>query len=87
MVNAALDKALITTQTQDVDVLSKIIAEKFRDQFVKNYLCTDIPGQYDEAPHWKYERLRHRSWISLIKEQVIDQIQQPSIWETKCTNN
>ena len=48
MVNTALDNVLITDQTRDVDMLSKIIAEKYRDQFIKNYLCTYIPKQYDD---------------------------------------
>lgn len=48
MVNAALEKVLITEQTQDIDMLSKIIGDKYREQFIKNYLCTYIPRQYDE---------------------------------------
>lgn len=106
MVNAALDKVLITTQTQDVDMLSKIIAEKFRDQFVKNYLCTYIPRQYDDLTlleirkveeqivdkfddngidiiNEKYFKTAPLMTIKTKKEQIIDQIQQQSIWETK----
>ena len=48
MVNKAIDGLLVTENTQDVDMLSKIITETYRKQFINNYLCTYIPRQYDE---------------------------------------
>lgn len=63
MVNAALDKILITDQTQDVDILSRIIADKYRDQFIKNYLCTYIPRQYMELSPLEVKK---------IEQQIVD---------------
>ena len=48
MINKAIEELIITDQTKDVDMLSQIIAEKYRSQFISNYLCTYIPRQYDE---------------------------------------
>lgn len=48
MVNKAIEGLLITENTQDVDMLSKIITESYREQFIKNYLCTYIPRQVDD---------------------------------------
>lgn len=63
MINTALDKVLITNNTQDVDMLSRIIAEKYRSQFINNYLCTYIPRQYTDLSPLD---IRH------IEEQIID---------------
>lgn len=49
MVTKALDGLLITESTQDIEMLSNIIAETYRGQFIKNYLSTYIPRQSDEV--------------------------------------
>lgn len=63
MVHAALERVIITPQTQNVDMLSKIITEPHRKQFIKNYLCTYIPEQYEAASPMN---VRH------IEEQMVD---------------
>lgn len=63
MVNVALEKVLITERTQDVDMLSHIITETYRDQFIKNYLCTYIPRQYEELTPLE---------INYIEQQIVD---------------
>lgn len=63
MINAALEKVLITEQTQDVDMLSHIISEKYRNQFIMNYLCTYIPKQCQDTTPLELKR---------IEEQVVD---------------
>ena len=63
MVNKALDNVLITENTQDIEMLSKIISEKYRDKFIKNYLCTDVARQYLEVTPLE---------IQLIERQIVD---------------
>lgn len=47
--NQAIDNLLITDNTTNADMLSEIISESYRKQFINNYKCTNIEYQYNEA--------------------------------------
>lgn len=63
MANMAIQNHLITETTKDVDMLAEIIAESYREQFRKNYLCTNIEYQLKEVNPYI---------ISKIKQQIVD---------------
>lgn len=63
MANTAIQNNLITSSTKDVDMLAAIITNAYKDQFRKNYLCTDIDYQRKELTPLD---------ISNIRQQVVD---------------
>lgn len=63
MANLAVQNHVITESTKNVDMLTEIIAESYKEQFRKNYLCTNIEYQIKEANPYI---------ISKIKQQVVD---------------
>lgn len=63
MANTAIQNNLITASTKDVDMLTAIITDAYKDQFRKNYLCTDIDYQRRELTPLD---------ISNIRQQVVD---------------
>lgn len=63
MANMAIQNHLITESTTDVDMLSEIISENYRDQFRRNYLCTNIEYQKKDV---------NPLMVSLIRQQVVD---------------
>lgn len=63
MANLAIQNNIITESTKDVDMLSEIITESYRQQFRNNYLCTSLEYQQrDVTPYM----------ISAIRQQIID---------------
>ena len=46
MVRTGINELIIGDNSTDIDSLSGIICEDYRERFVKNYLCTDIEKQY-----------------------------------------
>lgn len=63
MANTAIQNNLITASTKDVDMLTAIITDAYKDQFRKNYLCTDIDYQRKELTPLD---------ISNVRQQVVD---------------
>lgn len=63
MANMAIQNHLITESTKDVDMLAETISETYREQFRRNYLCTNIEYQKKEV---------NSLMISLIRQQVVD---------------
>lgn len=63
MANTAIQNNLITESTKDVDMLTSIIADAYKDQFRKNYLCTDVDYQRRELTPLD---------INNIRQQIID---------------
>lgn len=48
MINVAIDRIIITENSTDVNLLKEIITINHREQFVKNYLCTNLDYQMKE---------------------------------------
>lgn len=46
-INNALNSLTISENTKDIETLSKVINDKFKDKFINNYKCTDIEYQYN----------------------------------------
>lgn len=63
MANKAIQTHMITESTTDVDMLTEIISDTYKEQFRKNYLCTNIDYQKKDV---------NPLMISLIRQQVVD---------------
>lgn len=72
MANMAIQNHLITETTKDVDMLTEIIADNYKEQFRKNYLCTSIEYQLKEANPYV---------VSKIRGQVIDRFDDRTLKE------
>ena len=72
MASMAIQNHIITDTTKDVDMLSSIISENYREQFRNNYLCTNIEYQIKEANPYV---------VSKIKGQVIDKFDDRTLKE------
>lgn len=72
MANMAIQNHLITETTKDVDMLTEIIADNYKEQFRKNYLCTNIEYQLKEANPYV---------VSKIRGQVIDRFDDRTLKE------
>jgi hypothetical protein len=70
MVNVALEDVLITENTMEVDMLSKIISNTHREQFIANYLCTNLKYQFEDMSIMDRE---------LISKQVEDKFDDNSL--------
>lgn len=77
VVNRAIEQLLITENTTNIEMLSSIITDSYREQFIKNYQSVDINEQF---------KVLNESELDVIYKQIEDKFDDNALYKINDKN-